>query len=300
LFGFVIHVDAEVSFYSFYAPVGNQGSSTRTRLLSCGRAGRVVPTAELDRHLPHSVAALEREAAAAPAQHARPPEVLLSEEGRAEALELLRHAFPPVLPFATPLHMRRLRVWCLLTYLFPLLDRTPFLRVRVPDIRSARNVQALLELCCWNGLVVHRGDMGSQVKRHRRVFAGTVIFGPEVKTGRLPRAALDHLEDLPSSRRLEPPVSFVECQGDFLPPRIPEDWIVDVALPAVVPPVRLPDGWRHLGCALALSRDGALVREALPHEGGVAEWLHRWLFGDLITTIANGLSLRSSSSHLSA
>jgi len=288
-----IHVEPGSSFYSFYAPHGPKASP---RLLSIDASGQVTVTSDLAAHLPHQVAALERAAAACPAQLSNLPDALRSAAARTAALARLKREFPAGLPFASPLHMRRLRVWCLLSYLFPLLERTPFLRVRVPDIRSARHVEDLLEQCCWHALSVHRGDMQGLVARHRRVFAGTVIVGPEVKSGRLPRAALELLEDLPASRRLEPPVAFVECYGDFVPPRVPEGWIVDVALPSSVDRVSLPDDWRHLGCALALHDDSALVREAQAHPGGVAEWLHRWLFGDLLRPAADdddGFALRS-------
>jgi hypothetical protein len=172
-----------------------------------------------------------------------------------------------------------------MTYLHPLVPSTPFLRVRVPDIRSARSVQHLLEACCWNALGVARSGQKTAIRRHRAALAGTVVFSPELRTGRLPAAALDLLEDPPRAERFAPPVAFVEVWHDSAPPRVPEAWIVDVELAGQVGPTPLPADHRHLGCAVALSDGGARIREAPVHEGaaGLARWLQELIYGDLLS-----------------
>jgi hypothetical protein len=162
----VIHIDPHRAFFSWPAPyklVRKGRTSTAVGLTTLDSSGKVYPTLRHDPHLPKRVADIERAAAACGPQHlTNPPEALLSPQALKDSLERLRTEFPDDLPFRSPLHERRLRVWCLMTYLYPLVESTPFLRVRVPDVRSARNVQHLLEAC--RRRVPRRG--GSPCCRH--------------------------------------------------------------------------------------------------------------------------------------
>jgi hypothetical protein len=272
-----IHVTRDLSYHAFPLHCGE--GRIAVRLVCIDSAGQRYPAHRLDANLPFRAESVERRVVRSMTPLRRIPEELSSEEGRERWLDLLREGFPEGLPFRAVAHERRLRVWCLMTYLFPLLERTPFLRVRVPDIRSARNVEALLQRTCLSALGVHRADHSSRIAPHRAAMAGTVIFGPEVRTGRLPPRALNCLEDRPSTAQREPPVAFIEVYGATSRPRVPEEWVVDVELVAPVAPVRLEDAWPFYGCALALSRGSGLVREALDHDGGVVAWLHDFLFG---------------------
>ena len=285
----ILHVDPHRAYYSWPAPYQrtyNKRTTTATGLTTLDSSGKVYPTLRHDPHLPVRVADVERDAAAcSPQLLSDPPEALLSPQALKDSLERLRAEFPTDLPFRSPPHERRLRVWCLMTYLYPLVVGTPFLRVRVPDIRSARNVQHLLEVCCFNGFGVARAGKKAAIRRHRAALAGTTIFSPELRTGRLPAAALDLLEDPPCSKLLEPPVAYVEVWDDPRPPRVPEEWIVDVELAGQVDPAALPPDHRHLGCAVALIDNGALLDKVPVHEGtaGLARWLQELIYGDLLT-----------------
>jgi hypothetical protein len=284
-----LHIDRAGSYYSFASPyklTHNKRSITAIGLTTVDSAGNVFPTEDIDEHLSKRVKRAERAAAnCAPHLLTAPPELLLGPKGLASALARLRSGLPGGLPFRHPLHERRLRVWCLMTYLHPLVESTPFLRVRVPDVRSARNVQHLLEACCYNALGVARSGMKTLVRRHRKTLACTTIFSPELRTGRLPSAALDLLEDLPRAELREPPVAYIELWDDTRPPRVPEEWVVDVELAGQVGPVPLPPDHRHLGCAVALSDGGALLAKAPLHEGtaGLAGWLQELLYGDQLS-----------------
>jgi hypothetical protein len=284
-----LHIDRAGSYYSFPAPfkVEYKGKSTTAiGLTTLDSAGKQFPTLELDKHLPWRVKDTERAVAkCAPHLLTAPPDILLSSGGLSDAMDRLRAEFPQGLPFRDPLHERRFRVWCLMTYLHPLVSSTPFLRVRVPDVRSARNVQHLLEACCYNALGVARSGMKTMIRSHRRALACTTIFSPELRTGRLPAAALDLLEDPPSFDQHEPPVAYVELWDDNRPPRVPEEWIVDVELGGQVGPAPLSPDHRHLGCAVALVDGGALLAKAPVDEGtaGLAGWLQELLFGDVLS-----------------
>jgi hypothetical protein len=284
-----LHVHRAGSYYSFPMTfkVENKGKfPTAIGLTTLDSAGNQFPTQELDEHLPRRVKTTERAITnCAPHLLTGLPEILLSPGDLSDALDRLRDEFPQGLPFRDPLHERRLRVWCLMTYLHPLVPSTRFLRVRVPDVRSARNVQHLLEACCYNPLGVARSGMKTTIRSHRRTLACTTIFSPELRTGRLPAAALDLLEDLPSSEQHEPPVAFIELWDDKRPPRVPEEWIVDVELGGQVGPVPLPPDHRHLGCAVALVDGGALLAKAPVQEGtaGLAGWLQKLLFGNVLS-----------------
>jgi hypothetical protein len=275
LFHPCIHVSPGFSYYSF--PRRHGGARYANRLYTLDSDGRSYPTSHLDGRLSYGVALAERHLAG---RAGGVPGVLASAAALAEAIKRLRTDFPHGLPFAAPVHERRLRVWCLLSYLHPLVERTPILQVRVPDVRSARNVMDLLERCTFNALTVARGDMASAVRRHREARAGATIFGPEIKSARLPRCALDYLEQPPRRWHHEPPVAYVELQGRFTPPRVPEDWLVQVELPEAVPEVTLPADFAHLGCAVALSEGGRRVAALAANEAGVAAGLHELLFGE--------------------
>jgi hypothetical protein len=284
-----IQVAPTFSFYSFPAPF-ERTYNKRTRiavgLTTVDSDGQCYPTVGLNRHLRHPVAEAERDAArCAPHLLTAPPATLLSSKGCEQALNRLRTDFPAKLPFRDPLHERRFRVWCLMTYLFPLVPSTPFLRVRVPDIRSARSVQHLLEACCWNALGVASRGQKAAISRHRAALAGTVVFSPELRTGRLPATALDLLEEPTRAERFKPPVAYVEVWDDSAPPRVPQEWIVDVELAGQVPPTPLPADHRHLGCAVALFDGASLIRQAPVHEGaaGLSRWLQQLLYGDLLS-----------------
>jgi hypothetical protein len=285
----VIHIDPHRAFYSWPAPYKRTRkgrTTTAVGLTTLDSSGKVYPTLRHDPHLPHRVATVERAAAACgPQLLSDPPEALLSPQALMTSLDRLRAEFPDDLPFRSPLHERRLRVWCQMTYLYPLVASTPFLRVRVPDVRSARNVQHLLEACCFNALGVSRSGKKATIRRHRAALAGTTIFSPELRTGRLPAAALDLLEEPPRTARFEPPVAYVEVWDDTRPPRVPEEWIVDVELAGHVGPVALPPDHRHLGCAVALIDNAALLDKVPIHEGtaGLARWLQELIYGDLLT-----------------
>jgi hypothetical protein len=285
----VIHVDPHRAFYSWAAPykrVRKGRTTTGTGLTTLDSSGKVYPTLRHDPHLPHRVVDVERAAAAcAPQLLTDPPEALLSPQALKASLERLRTEFPDDLPFRSPLHERRLRVWCLMTYLHPLVESTPFLRVRVPDLRSARNVQHLLEACCWSALGVSRSGKKATIRRHRAALAATTIFSPELRTGRLPASALDLLGELPRTERLEPPVAYVELWDDTRPPRVPQEWIVDVELGGQVGPQPLPADHRHLGCAVALIDNAALLSKVPLEEGtaGLARWLQELIYGDVLT-----------------
>jgi hypothetical protein len=284
-----LHVHRAGSYYSFPMTfkVENKGKfTTAIGLTTLDSAGNQFPTQELDEHLPRRVITTERAITnCAPHLLTGLPEILLSPGDLTDAMDRLRAEFPQGLPFRDPLHERRLRVWCLMTYLHPLVPCTPFLRVRVPDVRSARNVQHLLEACCYNPLGVARSGMKTTIRSHRRNLACTTIFSPELRTGRLPTAALDLLEDLPSSEQHEPPVAFIELWDDKRSPRVPEEWIFDVELGGQVGPVPLPPDHRHLGCAVALVDGGALLAKAPVQEdsAGLAGWLQKLLFGDVLS-----------------
>jgi hypothetical protein len=146
-------------------------------------------------------------------------------------------------------------------------------------------VQHLLEACCFNALGVSRSGMKAAIRRHRTALCGTTIFSPELRTGRLPATALDLLEEPPRAARHEPPVAYIEVWDDTKPPRVPEEWIVDVELAGQVGPVPLPPDHRHLGCAVALVDGGSLIQQAPTHEGaaGIARWLQELIYGDALS-----------------
>jgi hypothetical protein len=284
-----IHISGDLSFYAFPAPYErtyNNRTTIGVGLTTVDSDGKSYPTLRLGRHLRQDVGDTERDATrCAPHLLTAPPATLLSSKGCEQAIERLRTDFPAGLPFRDPLHERRFRVWCLMTYLFPLVPTTPFLRVRVPDIRSARNVQHLLEACCFNALGVFRRGQKAAIRRHRDTLAGTTIFSPQVRTGRLPAAALDLLEAPPRSKRFEPPVAYIEIWDDSAPPRVPEDWIMDVELAGQVGPTPLPEDHRHLGCAVALFDGASLIRMAPADKdaAGLARWMQKLLYGDVLS-----------------
>jgi hypothetical protein len=282
-------VSSGLSFYSFAAPYTRTvkgRTTTGVGLTTIDSSGGCYPTLDIDRHLPRRVAVTERAiAACSPHLLCDPPPMLRDAADLKTCLTRLSAEFPTALPFRDPLHERRLRVWSLMTYLYPLVPSTPFLRVRVPDISSARNVQLLLEACCFNALGVYGRGNKAAIRRHRDALAGATIFSPELRTGRLPAAALDLLERPPRAKRHEPPVAWVEVWDETTPPRVPEAWIVDVELAGRLGPVPLPEDFRHLGCAVALADGGALVAQAPVQEGtaGVARWLQELIYGDQLS-----------------
>lgn len=287
-----IHISERFSYYSF--PVLASGLSSSERLITIDSNSEVYPTEQIGPKMAKELLSLEKQLAASSLAASSLswrkgfPVTLLSEEAQRDALMRLRRGFPAEIPFRDRSHQRKFRIWCLLTYLFPILRKIPFLRVRVPDISSARNMERLLQQSCFNGLVVNDATLKDQIRGHRRAVASTVIFSPEPRTGRHPGFALEYLEHLPRGKELEPPLALIEIFGMGWSLEARPGWIVDVELSSPLESTPLDGDWHHLGCAMALFDRSALVRDMLAHPSGPARWLESYLFGEQMTLSKEG------------
>ena len=291
-----IHVSREYSYYSF--PISYGLKKSRTRFVSIDGNGCVFPTQKLSSKLFQNVSALEKRLDTLSSPSRQFPRILVQGplDGANRTRRLIKRYSK--LPFKDANQKRDFFSWCVGTYLYPALPRPRFLLVKVPDIQSARNIQTVISRICFNTLEVCRGDMATQVARHRDVLAGTAVFSPEMKEKgtkkkdnkegkrELPGIAKEYMENLPRSEMNEPPIAIIEVtdrkKGYQPTPYLPKEWKLVIRFDAPIPvPEDLHDkGLPFQTCSLALDRDSDFMERffATPPDGRI-EYIGDMLFG---------------------